>query len=186
VLPFDAFAAALPYAEFLSQFGTEPDRANWDRVRSQVVLTPEQTTLLKTFARKTHVRLLAGAWCGDCVNQCPIFEKFAEAAPVLDVKYLDRDAFPAVQEELKVNGGNRVPVVVFYSEDGFEVARYGERPLSTYRRMMAADQGLPAPPGDRLAGATQDWLDEFERVQAILWLSPRLKRLHPAETRHKV
>jgi thioredoxin-like negative regulator of GroEL len=177
VLAFDVFATALPYDAFLTQFGTAADRANWDRVRGQVALTPEQTALLKTFVRRTPVLVLAGAWCGDCVNQCPIFEKFAEAAPVLDVRYLDRDAHPAVQEELKINGGNRVPVVVFFSEDGFEVARYGERPLSTYRRMLAADSGIPAPAEDRLAAATRDWLDEFERVQCILRLSPRLKRL---------
>ena len=102
------------------------------------------------------------------------------------MRYLDRDAYPDVQEELKINGGNRVPVVVFFSEDGFEVARYGERTLSTYRRLLAADLGRPVPAGDRLAGATQDWLDEFERVQCILRLSPRLKRLQPAELRHTV
>ncbi len=186
MLAFDNFSSAIPYNAFFSQFGTDADRANWDRIRSTVELTPGQKSLLGTFVRKMNVLVLAGAWCGDCVNQCPIFERFAEVAPMLDVRYLDRDAFPAAQEELKINGGNRVPVVVFYSEDGFEVARYGERPLSTYRRMMAADQGQPLPPVDRLAGAVQDWLDEFERVQYILRLSPRLKRLHPAETQNKV
>jgi thiol-disulfide isomerase/thioredoxin len=186
VLPFDLFSSALPYDAFLSHFGTPADRENWDRVRAATELTAEQKTLLGTFVRNAPVLVLAGAWCGDCANQCPIFERFAEMAPVLDVRYLDRDAFPAAQNELKINGGNRVPVVVFYSEDGFEVARYGERTLSTYRRMGAADEGRPAPPVDRLAAATQEWLDEFERVQLILRLSPRLKRLHPAETRHKV
>lgn len=179
MLAFDHFHVALPYDAFLSRFGTGDDRAHWDRVRSAVALTPDQKILLGTFVRETPVLVLAGAWCGDCVNQCPIFERFAEVAPVLKVRYLDRDAHPAVQEDLKINGGNRVPVVVFFSEDGFEVARYGERTLSTYRRLLAADSGTPIPPGDRLAGTVQDWLDEFERVQCLLRLSPRLKRLHP-------
>jgi len=180
MLPFDSFAEALPYDAFLTQFGTPADKAAWDKVRAAVTLTPDQTALLGTFVRTTHVVVLAGAWCGDCVNQCPIFERFAEAAPVLKVRYLDRDAYPVVQEELKINGGNRVPVVVFYSEDGFEVARYGERTLATYRRLLADDIGRPGPAGDRLAAVTQEWLDEFERVQCVLRLSPRLKRLHPA------
>jgi thiol-disulfide isomerase/thioredoxin len=180
MLPFDSFADALPYDAFLRQFGTPADRANWDRVRAAVTLTPDQTALLGTFVRTTHVMVLAGAWCGDCVDQCPIFERFAEAASVLNVRYVDREAYPAVQAELTINGGNRVPVVVFFSEDGFEVARYGERTLATYRRMLAADEGRPFPAGDRLAAATQDWLDEFERVQCVLRLSARLKRLHPA------
>ncbi|MCP6726345.1 thioredoxin family protein, partial [Klebsiella pneumoniae] len=77
--------------------------------------------------RQMPVLCLAGAWCGDCVNQCPIFEHFAAAAPVIQVRYLDRDAHADVQRELQINGGNRVPALVFLSEDGAEVARYGER-----------------------------------------------------------
>jgi hypothetical protein len=180
MLPFESFSAALPYDAFLAQFGTPADKAAWDRVRAAVVLTPDQKALLATFVRPMQVMVLAEAGCVDCVRQCPIFERLAEAAPVLTVRYLDRDSHPTVQEELRINGGNRLPVVVFYSEDGFEVARYGERPLSTYRRMLAADLGLAAPGGDPLAAATQDWLDEFERVQCLLRLSSRLKRLHPA------
>jgi hypothetical protein len=180
MLAFETFSAALPYDAFLTRFGTPADKAAWDRVRTAVVLTPDQKALLATFVRPIRVKVLAEAGCVDCIRQCPIFERFAEAAPVLTVRYLDRDAHPEVQEELRINGGNRLPVVVFYSEDGFEVARYGERPLSTYRRMLAADLGLALPADDPLAAATQDWLDEFERVQCLLRLSSRLKRLHPA------
>ena len=84
-----------------------------------------------------NVLCLAGAWCGDCIQQCPIFEQFARAAPVLQVRYLDRDEHADAQQELRVNGGDRVPVVVFFSEDGFEVARYGERTLARYRQLVA-------------------------------------------------
>jgi hypothetical protein len=128
--------------------------------------------------------VLAGAWCGDCAGQCPIFERFAEAAPVLAVRYLDRDAFPDVQRELQINGGNRVPVAVFFSEDGFEVARYGERTLTAYRRMAGESAGetcgtgIAAAGDPHLAGVVADWLREFERVQYVLKLSPRLRRLH--------
>src|SRR4029079_16900530 len=93
------------------------------------------------FTRETNVLVLAGAWCGDCSGQCPTFERFAEVAPVLKVRYLDRDAHPDVQAELQINGGNRVPVVVFFSEDGFEGASYGERTLSQYRSMAAKAVG---------------------------------------------
>jgi hypothetical protein len=180
MLAFESFSAALPYDAFLTRFGTPTDKAAWDRVYAAVVLTSDQKALLATFVRPIQVKVLAEAGCVDCVRQCPVFVRLAEAAPVLTVRYLDRDAHPEVQEELRINGGNRLPVVVFYSEDGFEVARYGERPLSTYRRMLAADLGVAPPVGDPLAAATQDWLDEFERVQCLLRLSSRLKRLHPA------
>ena len=64
---------------------------------------------------------LTGAWCGDCINQCPVFDHFAQASPAIELRFLDRDALPAVREQLMINGGARVPVVVFLSEDWQEV-----------------------------------------------------------------
>ena len=88
---------------------------------------------------------------------------------------------PELRDLLAINGGHRVPVVVFLSEDWFEVSRYGERTLSTYRRLVAeqlgpgCSTGLVPPPPLVLAATTADWLVEFERAQLILRLSPRLR-----------
>ena len=126
--------------------------------------------------------VLNGAWCGDCINQCPIFERFASETPMLDVRYLDRDARPDVREELAVNGGQRVPVLVFLSEDGYEVGRFGDRPLSTYRRMAREQLGASCPTGlagpdtQELEAVIREWLEQFERAQLILRLSARLRR----------
>lgn len=182
MLSFDFYNAALPYDEFFTTFGKPTDKPRWDATRAKVALTAEQQKLLGQFKRRMNVLVLAGAWCGDCAGQCPIFERFAELAPSIQVRYLDRDAHPAAQEELKINGGNRVPVVVFFSEDGQEVSRYGERTLTTYRKLAAqlggetCGSGLAT--GDTLPGVVQNWLDEFERAHHILRLSPRLRRLH--------
>ena len=141
-------------------------------------------TLLEGFARRMPVLCLCGAWCGDCINQCPVFDHFARASSAIDLRFLDRDIKPEVREELSINGGHRVPVVVFLSEDGFEVSRYGERTLSTYRRMAAEQLGPACPTGfvppaaEAVAAVTADWLAEFERAQLILRLSPRLRAMH--------
>jgi len=145
--------------------------------------TPAQRELLHSFRRDMPVLCLAGAWCGDCINQCPIFQHFAGAAPGITICYLDRDEHADVQRELQINAGNRVPVVVFFSEDGFEVARYGERTLSKYRNMMreqagGCPTGVVIPDDPLLVQVTQDWLNEFERVQWLLRLSPRLRQIH--------
>jgi thiol-disulfide isomerase/thioredoxin len=179
---FSIFEQALPYDAFFQKFGQPGQRERWERTRQAVVLTDAQTELLKSFRRTTPIVMLAGTWCGDCAGQCPILEKFAELAPVLQIRYLDRDAFADVQKELQINGGNRVPVAVFYSEDGHEVARLGERTLTQYRRMVKEQTGEGCGTGivgaSELAGIAQDWLDAVERVQHILRLSPRLRRLH--------
>jgi thiol-disulfide isomerase/thioredoxin len=179
---YSKFHAALPLADFLEKYGSESDRKRWQNVHDQVAITDDQRKLLGKFRRESHVLVLAGAWCGDCVRQCPIFEHLAVAAPALKVRYLDRDEHPDAQEELLVNGGKRVPVVVFVSEDGHEVARYGDRTLSTYRRMIndqigeTCASGLVSKNDSTLKDATRDWLEQFERVQWILRLSPRLRQ----------
>jgi hypothetical protein len=38
--------------------------------------------------------------------------------------------------------------------------------------------GLTLPAGEDLAAVVQDWLDEFERVQWLLRISPRLRQSH--------
>jgi hypothetical protein len=171
---FDSFEAAQPLTEFLAKYGTDADRLRWKSAIEQVRLSQSQKELLGRFTRRTNALVLAGAWCGDCVSQCPIFEAFAAAAPLIVTHYLDRDEHADVQAVLRINGGNRVPVVVFFSEDGHEVARYGERTLARYRQLAGQPTG-PQPIDEQIV---QDWLEEFERVQWILCLSPRLRKLH--------
>jgi hypothetical protein len=178
------FEQGLSYELFLERFGTAEHRRRWASLHAVVSLSTAQRELLAGFRRDMKVLCLAGAWCGDCVNQCPIFDHFARATPRILMRYLDRDAEPELAAELRVCGGSRVPVVVFLSEDGLQVSHYGDRTLARYRR-LAADQlgpacptGLVVPDTELTAAVTQEWLNEFERVQLLLRLSPRLRQLH--------
>lgn len=179
---FDKYKLGLPYADFLARYADASQKERWRKAHAAVALTPAQKAILGSFKREMPVLCLAGAWCGDCINQCPAYEHFAAVAPAIKVRYLDRDDHADVQKLLQINAGNRVPVVVFFAEDGAEVARYGERTLSKYRQMMRDQAGDTCPtglhvPGDSLlAEVTQDWLNEFERVQWLLRLSPRLRQ----------
>src|SRR5438093_10180419 len=198
---FEKFQLGLSYQDFLAQYATEEQMKRWWQVHEQIKLTEAQRQLLSSFRRNMNVLCLAGAWCGDCINQCPAFDHFAAAAPplpspsppggeggvrgpVIHLRFLDRDDHADLQHELQINGGNRVPVLVFFSEDGFEVARYGERTLSKYRQLMhdqtgpSCPTGLIAPGDSLLAQVTQDWLNECERVQWLLRLSPRIRHMH--------
>lgn len=178
------YPKGLEYADFLDRHGTPEHRRRWSDLHSAVEFTAAQRELLGRFTRQMNIACLAGAWCGDCVYQCPIFDHLAAACPLIKVRYWDRDASPEVAGELKVCGGARVPILVFLSEDLQEVSRYGDRTLSRYRQMMeqmfgaACPTGLVLPSGEELAAVVQDWFDEFERVQWLLRTSPRLRQLH--------
>ncbi len=180
----NVFTEALPYDSFLDQYASPAQRTRWNAMHERFELSTIQNEQLSGFVRRMPVICLAGAWCGDCINQCPVFDHFAKASSRIELRILDRDARPEVRDELAINGGHRVPVLVFLSEDGLEVFRYGERTISTYRR-LAAEQlgpscptGFVPPPDDALAATTAEWLQEFERAQLILRLSPRLRSKH--------
>ena len=180
----DKFAAGLDYQAFLARYGNDDQRGRWAKFHAAVSLKPAQVELLKSFTREMKVFCLAGAWCGDCVNQCPIFEHFAAVTPKIQLRFFDRDANPDLGEKLSVCGGARVPVLLFASEDDFQVGMYGDRTLAKYRRMVAQMTGASCPTGLVVPGSSeidevvQDWLDEFERVQWILRTSARLRQKH--------
>ena len=177
------FESALDYNAFLQKHAEQKDRDRWEEVLGKVTLTPDQATLLAGFKRCMNVLALVGAWCGDCVTQGPVLERIAQASPQIDLRFVDREANPDLQDQLAICGGKRVPVVVFLSEDFYECARYGDRTVSRYRWMvaenMAASCPLPiAPPDDEVAAMVADWTLEFERIQLMLLMSTRLRQRH--------
>ncbi len=177
------FGRGLTYEHFLEEYGTDADRRAWQAVYERVLLTDGQRQVLHSFQRDVYALCLASAWCGDCAAQCPIFARFAEETERIRLAFIERDAEPELRDYLKVNGGHRIPVVVFLSEDGYEAGRYGDRSLSRYRYLVERQLGLavsqPLVDEDTLLRlVTQEWLNEFERIHWMLRLSPRLRKLH--------
>ncbi len=179
-----SYRKALSYEEFLHRYGTDSSRPRWQAVYDRVQLTAPQRELLGGFTRQMYLLCVAGAWCGDCVREGPILQRIAEASPKIEPRFLDRDAHPEEQDALAINNGHRIPMVVFLSEDFYECARYGERTLATYRKMAVERLGPSCPTGivppgeEYLSTITQEWLNEVERVQLLLRLSPRLRAVH--------
>lgn len=175
---------ALSYDAFLDRHANPNQLQRWRTFEKAVTLTAEQQKSLAGYTRQMNILCLSGAWCGDCVEQVPILKKFAEATPKIDLRLLDRDAYPELTAQLQVNGGQRVPVVVFFSEDNFEVARFGDKTLARFRRAAQAlmgdscPTGAILPPAEQIAAEIADWLREVERVQLLLRLSGRLRQLH--------
>lgn len=178
------FDEGLSYADFLAKYGSEEHQRRWQAVYDDVRLNDAQRELLRSFTRDMKVLVSAGAWCGDCVNQCPIFAHFAGENERIRVRFFDRDADADLAEAITTCGAPRVPSVLFLSEDNHVCGRYGDRTLAKYRQMAEQQLGVACPTGiappeqSLLQSVTQEWLNEFERIQLMLRTSGRLRELH--------
>ncbi len=178
------FETGLGYERYVST-GKDNERANWSAFRAKVALTPAQTSLISAFVRRINVLCVSGVWCGDCVQQCPMFDAIARAnTGSIDLRFVDRDAHKELAEQVRICSGLRVPVVLFMNEDLDFVAFAGDRTLSRYRALAGRLLGAACPlPGaevarDEIAATLQDWVDEFERVHLLLRLSGKLRERH--------
>jgi len=174
------FEKAKPYPQYIAS-GNAGEQQRWNTARSNIALTPEQIALLGSFTRKLNVLVLSGIWCGDCVRQCPIIQAISEASTKIDLRFIDNEIYPELRDELRIHGAARVPVVVTLSEDFFEINRFGDRPLATYRRKGAKEVGAAcdiggAPKGsNELDAEINQWVDHFERLHLMLRISPYLR-----------
>ncbi len=178
------FEAALPYAEYVAT-GKPDQQSAWADIYAQAEPTADQRRLVAGFTRDMHVLVSSGVWCGDCVQQCPLIARIAEADPArVRLRFVDRDAHADLAGRIQICGGMRVPMVVVMAEDFEFCALLGDRSLTRYRAMADRQLGPACPlpgapvPTEELRATLADWLDDIERVQLMLRLSARLREKH--------
>ena len=142
----DTFSQGLPYDAYVATGSPDQQRA-WSAMHGRVGLTADQRTLLGTFVRAMPVLVSSGTWCGDCVQQCPMFDHIAKAAPgIIDLRFIDRDQHRGLTDQIKICGGLRVPTAVFMNEDFEFVSILGDRSLTRYRAIAARSLGTANAP----------------------------------------
>jgi len=177
------FAMGLPYNDYVAT-GTEEQQRRWKAVYDAACLSRAQGQLIGTFVREMNVLVVSGVWCGDCVQQCPLLQHIAQANPKIHLTFVDRDRNRDLEEAFHANGGDRVPMAIFMAEDHEWCATYGDRSLSRSRALVrkllgaACSTGVVVPDQEEMEATLQDWINEFERIQLMLRLSPRLRQKH--------
>ena len=177
----DQFSSAVPYERYLAN-GTAEQQRRWSQVYDIAHLDTTQRQLIAGFQRQMKILIYSGIWCGDCVEQCPLIQRIAEANPAkIDLRFQEHERNTELSEELRINGGSRAPVVQFFSEDGLWCATAGDRTLHRYRALALKRLGPSCPTGilpperAEVEATLADWLNEVERVQLMLRLTPRLR-----------
>lgn len=174
---------ALDYDSYVQNIKPNEKESWLNRKQRTPELTYEQKERLIDFDRELNILIYAGAWCGDCSRQVPMLLKMAEAAgEKVNIRIIEREASKELQEELKIVGALRVPIIVFLSEDYWEIGRFGERLLSVYRSKAAREVGRGSDRGVLSPGSLEreisEWLDVFERMLIMVRLAPPLRKRH--------
>ena len=174
------FEQALPYSDYL-RTADEKHLLRWQNYSNSLRLSPNQISTLAKFRRKLYCLVLSGTWCGDCARQGAIFNAIESACPLVSFRFAESRANPELQDELRILGGARVPVVVALSEDFFQLGRFGDRTLSIYRRKAltelgaACELGLATPDDAEFSLEADEWIQNFERLELMLRLDPTLR-----------
>jgi hypothetical protein len=178
------FDQGLPLKAYLDSLPMD-QQATWRQRDSQLELDPAQQALLDTFTRDMKVLCLTGPWCGDCALQGAALGRIAAGCPNhIELRFITRDdSFAELAVSSMINGGTRVPVTWLLAEDLEPCARFGDRTLSRYRSMARKALGeacmvLAPAPDNPVRTVLREMLDEVERVQCMLRLSPRLRERH--------
>jgi hypothetical protein len=178
----ELFTSALRYDSYL-QAGTEEQKRRWTQVYDLAHLTVAQQQLAGGFERQMKILIYSGIWCGDCVQQCPLIQRIAESNTAkIDLRFIERPMTSELPDDLRINGGSRVPIALFFSEDWDWCATAGDRTIHRYRALAlsrlgpSCPTGIIAPEKDELDATLADWLVEVERVQLMLRLAPRLRQ----------
>src|ERR1700726_3125510 len=98
----DQFASALPYDRYV-QTGTDEQQRRWKQVYDAARLADAQKQVVDGFVREMKILIVSGIWCGDCVQQCPLIQRIAEAVPAkVELRILDRDQHRDLAEQLRI------------------------------------------------------------------------------------
>ena len=183
----ERFAHGLSYEEFVASGAPDGHDGQWHERYGRLELDDAQMARVATFRRDMSVLTLTGTWCGDCALQGAALARIADASNGrVRLRFLNRNDHADLQVRVPINAGFRVPVTFFLAEDFELVSRFGDRTLSRYRSMTrkalapnaAEIATLAPPPADPVRAVLGEMLDEVERAQLLLRLSPRLRQLH--------
>lgn len=173
------FEKASEYERYLGD-SPDPHAKRWhERADEMPRLTEEQKQRLRGHGRALNVLLVSGVWCSDCVRQGPMLRQIVDACEDgVRMRVIDRDLDSKLRDELRIMGAMRVPVVVVLTEDFFEVGRFGDQVLTTYRSMVAKETASSPHTEDDSSSELAEWVDIFERALLMVRLSPFLRRRH--------
>ncbi|MCG3218592.1 MAG: thioredoxin family protein [Candidatus Heimdallarchaeota archaeon] len=121
---------AITFDDYLSEI-SEERKLNWEKGVETVnnyQLSDKMLDFLKLPSIPLNIIIFSKEWCPECILAVAILEKFAKLNRSIRLQIIDRDECPELYSLYMPNDDERVPVVLFTSEDYYLVTSWIERP----------------------------------------------------------
>lgn len=86
---------------------------------------------LKELDYKQYILAVVADWCGDCHRGVPILELICQSSDFLECKFVTKEDYQDLI--LPVCGSEKIPYVMFYTQDGFLSSNWSERSYNLYK-----------------------------------------------------
>ncbi len=123
----DYWEKGRPFATWLEE-EVEEHRDLWEGVHRRHETPPEAVERAREIGGGWRLLVLTEDWCGDASNTVPVLARFAEAAPNVEMRVVERDENPDLMDRYLTDGGRAIPVAVILDEELRPRGRWGPRP----------------------------------------------------------
>ena len=82
---------------------------------------------------KIYIVAIIAEWCGDCHRVIPVLDQIANSSDKIELRFLDKETNMDLVKT--TNGGEKIPIVMYYSQDGHHIANWIERPTIAYKQL---------------------------------------------------
>ena len=124
------YESGTTFDEFLKE-GTEDEAKRTQLYYSKSVMnfTPEELRI--DIEHPINLMLVATTWCWDSQTNVPIIVHLADQNPNINLRIFNKDKYPFLID--KINGGEKVPQLLFYTKDFYYLDRWVERSTPGYK-----------------------------------------------------
>lgn len=117
----------VPFEDYLEEDVEEHEelwRGNWRKHEA-----PDRAVeRVRELGGEWRLLVISEDWCGDASNTVPVLARFAEAAPNVELRVVERDENPDLMDRYLTNGGRAIPVAVVLDGDLRPRGHWGPRP----------------------------------------------------------
>ncbi len=120
------FLAGEIFAKLLAREKT--NASLWRSLYKRAALPEAVIVRASALRSKWHLFTLSEDWCGDAINSLPVVARLTEAAPLVDMRLVGRDANPDLMDEHLTGASRSIPVIMVLDSNFVERGWWGPRP----------------------------------------------------------